>query len=365
MHCTYTLTIASIKMFVRNRQALFFSLFMPTIILFIFGSIDFDKPSRMRIGLVTHTPSAATARFVDKLRSLDVLATTEGPLQSELTELNAGNRTAVLDIPDDLISPEKAGDPTPLPVYVNAGRPLEAATAMSVLNQVADHVALSAARAPALFTIQQQAVNSHHVRYIEFLLPGVMAMAIMQMSVFSVAFVFTLYKQQGILKRLLATPMRPRQFVTANILTRLVMACAQAALFVALGMGEFHVHIAGAFWLLAVCVVLGSLMFLGLGFTISGLSKTIETVPLLANIVVFPMLFVGNVFFSVSNMPPWLGAIAGYLPLTYLSTAMRGVMTDGAGLMQIKGDLIGMTVWSVVLVALAVFTFSLQDNEAA
>ena len=62
-----------------------------------------------------------------------------------------------------------------------------------------------------------------------------MAMSIMQMSVFSVAFVFARYKEQGILKRLLATPMRPYQFVTANIITRLFMAVAQAFLFIALG----------------------------------------------------------------------------------------------------------------------------------
>ena len=365
MYCTYTLTIASLKMFVRNRQALFFSLFMPLMILFIFGSIDFDKPSRMHIGLVTHTPSPQTAAFVEKLRAADMLSISTGTLESEKAELAGGNRTAVLDIPDDLLSPGGAGDSRALPVYVNAGRPMEAQTAISMLNQLRDHISLAAAGAPSLFSIKQEAVNAHNFRYIEFLLPGVMAMAIMQMSVFSVAFVFTRYKELGILKRLLATPMRPQQFVTANIITRLFMSVAQASIFVFLGIVQFHVHVAGAFWLLAVCVVLGSLMFLGLGFTVSGLSKNTESVPVLTNLTVFPMLFVGNVFFSISNMPTWLRTIAQYLPLTYLSSGLRGVMTDGAGMMQIKGDLIGMTVWATVLIALSVYTFSFQDGETA
>jgi ABC-2 type transport system permease protein len=191
----------------------------------------------------------------------------------------------------------------------------------------------------------------------------VIAMSIMQMSVFSVAFVFTRYKEQGILKRLMATPMRPHQFVTANIITRLFMAVGQASLFIALGIANYHIHIAGAVWLLAVCVVLGALMFLGLGFTVSGLSKTTETVPVLANIVVFPMLFAGNIFFSISNMPPWLRWFAGYLPLTFFSSAMRGVMTDGAGPIEIKGDLIGLIVWSIVLITTAIATFRLQESE--
>ena len=178
-------------------------------------------------------------------------------------------------------------------------------------------------KAPTFFTIKQQSVKARNFRYIDFLLPGVIAMSIMQMSVFSVAFVFARYKEQGILKRLLATPMRPHQFVTANIITRLFMAVAQVALFIVLGVAYFHVPIVGAYWLLAVCVVMGALMFLGLGFTVSGLSKNIETVPVLANIVVFPMLFLGNVFFSAAKMPAWLRSVADYLPLTFLSSALR------------------------------------------
>src|SRR6185503_14498971 len=111
--------------------------------------------------------------------------------------------------------------------------------------------------------------------------------------------------------------MRPFEFVTANILTRLLMALAQAAIFVALGVLAYNVHVAGAWWLLTLSVILGSLMFLGLGFTISGLSKNTESVPVLSNILVFPMMFLGGVFFSVSNMPVWLQHVAKYLPLTF------------------------------------------------
>jgi ABC-2 type transport system permease protein len=364
MYCTYILTIASIKMFLRSRQALFFSLFMPLIILFIFGSIDFDKPNRMHIGLVTHNPSPLTALFVNQIRSSSSLNVDSGTLDSELAELHDGNRTAVLDVPDDLLSPPDPSHPRQLGIYVNAGRPMEAQMALSVFNQVSDRVALAAAHAHPLFTVEQQSVSAHNFRYIEFLLPGVIAMSIMQMSVFSVAFVFTRYKEKGVLKRLMATPMRPYQFVTANIICRLCMAIAQASLFIGLGIYHFNVHVAGAYWLLALCVVLGALMFLGLGFTISGLSKTIETVPLLANIVVFPMLFVGNIFFANSNISPWLQTISRYLPLTYFADAMRSVVTNGAGFLQIKQQLLGMTIWAIILIMLAIFTFRFQDKES-
>ena len=364
MYCTLALTIASLKMFLRNRQALFFSLFMPVTILLIFGSIDFERPAKLRIGLVLHTPAPQTERLVEALRSAEILTTYLGTLDAELAELERGKRTAVLDIPDNLFSPGDEADSGQIAVYLNAARPMEAQMALSVLNQFANRALLAALNAPPLFTIKQS-VQARNLRYIDFLLPGVIAMSVMQMSVFSVAFVFARYKEQGILKRLMATPMRPYQFVAANIITRLSMAVAQAFLFIVLGVAYFHVPIVGAYWLLALCVILGALMFLGLGFTISGLSKNIETVPVLANIVVFPMLLLGNVFFSASNMPAWLRLIADYLPLSFFSNALRGVMSDGAGPLGIKWDLIGMGVWAAVLIALAIVTFRLQERESS
>ena len=187
----------------------------------------------------------------------------------------------------------------------------------------------------------------------------------MQMSVFSVAFVFTQYKEKGVLKRLLATPMLPYQFVTANVITRLFVALLQTGVFLGLGVFLFHANIIGSYLLLLLCVILGAVMFLGLGFTISGLSKTVDSVPAIANLVVFPMLFLGGTFFAISNMPPWLQSIAKFLPLTYFSTSLREVMTKGSGFFNIKWQLLGMLVWSIILITLATYTFSFQEKESA
>jgi len=362
MYCTYMLTIASMKMFLRNRQALFFSLFMPLMILFIFGSMDSGGPDRISLGVVTHSPNPQTAKFLKQIHAFKVFSVDDGALDAELAALGAGNRTAVLDVPDDLLSPG-AGAARELTLYANEGRPQEAGEAVSILEQFADKASLAAAHAPSLFTIKQQSITAHNFRYIEFLLPGVIAMAVMQMSVFSVSFVFAQYREKGVLKRLMATPMRPFEFVTANILTRLTISMAQAAIFVIAGVVCFHVQIHGAIWLLAVCVILGALMFLGLGFTISGLSKSVETVPVLGNIIVFPMLFMGNVFFAASNLPSWLQPIADNLPLTFLAKGLRGVMTDGAVVTQIERPLAGMFVWAVLLITAATVTFRFQDKE--
>ncbi|MEK7537405.1 MAG: ABC transporter permease, partial [Patescibacteria group bacterium] len=100
-----------------------------------------------------------------------------------------------------------------------------------------------------------------------------------------VAFVFADYKEKGILKRLLATPMKPQQFVTAQVITRLIVALAQSAILLAVGVWLLHTHVYGSLWLVALIAIVGSVMFLGLGFTISGLANTVDSVPAIANLI--------------------------------------------------------------------------------
>lgn len=361
MHTTYKLTVAAAKMFVRNRQALFFTLIFPIVIMLIFGYIGFDKPTKIDVGLVTHSPTAPTAAFVEQIKSFPTFTVHEGTLEEEQAQLNEGNRSVVIDVPDTL-----AGTPgATLTAYINEGKQGEAQAVTSILNQFATQGALEAARMQPLFTISPQIINSHNLRYIDFLIPGLIALSVMQMSVFSVAFVFVQYKEKGVLKRLLATPMRPWQFIVANINVRLAVAVVQTAIFIGMGILLFQVHILGSLLLLTLAVVLGAIMFLGLGFTVSGLAKTVDSVPVFANLVVFPMMFLGGTFFPVANMPSWLQTVAKVLPLTFFSDAVRQVMTAGAAFADIKWDLLGIVVWSIILVTLATITFSFQEKDSA
>ncbi len=364
MSTTTTLTKSSIKMFFRNKQALFFTLFSPLLIMIVFGLIGFDKPPKFDVGLIDQHPNQETQQFVDQLKNFPTFKIHEGTLDSELKELNEGNRTVVLEVPNDLISQTTATTQAKVIIaHTNQGQAAQSQTVLSILSTYLDKTTLAITNAPTLFTVEEKAVNSKNLTYFEFLLPGLIALSIMQMSVFSVAFAFAQYKEKGVLKRLLATPMRPFQFVAANVFTRLIVAVLQTAIFIAVGVFLFKAHIIGSLFLVLLCVILGALMFLGLGYTISGLSKTVETVPALANLIVFPMLFLGGTFFPISNMPNWLQNIAKFLPLTYFSTALRDIMTKNAGFMDISKNLIAMLVWGIILIFLATLTFSFQEKE--
>jgi ABC-2 type transport system permease protein len=367
MYTIYKLTVASIKIFLRSRQALFFTLIMPFFIMLIFGYIGFDKPPKIDVGLVTSNPSAETRGFIDQIKQFSIFTVHEGALDEEQAQLAEGNRAVVLEIPDYLIpkAPQPAAETQSIVAHINSGQASQAQTAVSLLNQLIDKTTIASAHAQPIATLIEKETDSHNLRYIEFLLPGLIALSIMQMSVFSVAFVFTQYKEKGVLKRLLATPMRPIQFVIANAITRLIVSVVQAFIFIGAGLILFQVHVIGSYLLLLLAIILGAFMFLGLGFTISGLAKTTDSVPAIANLVVFPMLFLGGTFFAISSMPPWLQAIAQFLPLTYFSTALREIMTKASGLSVIWPDILGMVIWGAILITLATVTFRFQERESA
>lgn len=361
-----TLTLASLKMFVRNKQSLFFTLFMPFIFIGIFGLIGFDKPQQIDLGVVSGNPTPSTQAFLKSIEEIAAFHIHTGTETDERAALQKGDRAVVMLVPDALFpdptakSAPKSQDVT---LLKNVAYEQQAQTAIVILNQLFDKTTLQIAKAPTLFNLDVQDISAKKVRYIDFLLPGIVAMSIMQMAVFSVAFVFTDYKEKGILKRLLATPMKPQDFVISQVITRLLVAVTQSAVLLGFGALIFKSHIYGNPLLILLTVLLGGIMFLGLGFTISGLSKTVDAVPAIANIIVFPMLFLSGIFFPTSSMPGWLQSVVEYLPLQPFAHAMREIVGNGAGFSAIKGDLAWVTGWAIVLVALAVITFRWEEKR--
>ncbi len=366
MNTTATLTKSTLKMFVRNKQSLFFALFMPLVIMLIFGFVGFDRVPKIDVGVVTSSPSQSTSQFIAQLNSISAFSIYTGSESEERDQLNKGKRSIVLVIPDQLMpDPTAKGVPQKqtIKALTNVGEMQQVSTALSILSQMLDKTALQITKAPQFFDIQTEAINSKNQKYIDFLLPGIIAMSIMQMSIFSVAFVFTDYKEKGILKRLLATPMRPRQFVTANVITRLMLALVQTGILIAVGIIAFHSHVLGSPLLILLISFLGGIMFLGLGFTISGIAKTVDAVPAIANLIAFPMLFLSGVFFPTDAMPNWLQHVVNFLPLTHFANAMRDVMANGAGISGIATDLYWILGWAIVLIVLANFTFGFEEKR--
>jgi ABC-2 type transport system permease protein len=359
MYTLWTLTVANIKMFVRNRQALYFTFFFPIFLMVVLGLINFDRSAKVDVGLVLNAPpTAATKQFIDAVKQVPLFTIHEGIESDERQALVDDKRAVVFVIPPDLLP-----GPSSINAVVNANQASGAATATNIVSGMLDKTALQISGAANQFTLNREEINSNHLKYIDFLLPGLIGLSVMQLAIFSVAFVFVMFKEKGILKRLVATPMRPSSFVISNVITRLIVTLIQTATFIAIAVIFFDVQVVGSYWLIALIALAGAIMFLGLGFTISGLASTVESVPVFANLVAFPMMFLGGTFFSIDSFPNWLQSFARYLPLTFFSDALRSVMTKGSTFSDVSRDLLWMGIWCVVTIILAQVTFGFEEKR--
>jgi len=355
----WALFVASGKMFIRNRAAVFFSLFLPLIIMLIFGVLNFEGTTEIQLGVVDEADSAASADFIESLGEYEYLILITGEREAELAELAEGDRDFVLVIPAGWTVPPP-GVETGLVAYAGSGDPAQAQVAQGLFQQAV----ASALYAPAgdggavAFAppVEFQSVESRELGYIDFLVPGIVGMTIMQLGIFGVAFGFVQLKRTGALRRLFATPTSPSYFLSAQVLSRLIIGLVQVAILFGVGIW-FGLQMFGDFMTLFLVVIIGSAIFLALGFGIAGWAKNEDQAAPVANLVSLPMMFLSGVFFPRDVMPDFLAAITAFLPLTYVIEALRANVNEGANMMALGPQLLGMAVWVVISFVIAVRLF--------
>lgn len=368
-----TLTITSIKMYVRNKQALFWAMFFPLVIMIIFGLMNFDNSGTLNIGMINKSSSESSKEFIAQLEKIDTLAITQKDESEEKAALEKGDRDVVVVLPENFLAaptvavpaanptPTSAPSPIPIEIYINNGRPQQTQAAISFLKQIFNQTEKQITQQPNLFALETKNVDSHNLRYIDFLVPGIIALSVMQLAIFSLGFTIVNYKEKGIMKRLFATPLKPMHFIISQVATRLVVTVAQISILILVAVLLFDVKIIGSIPMIFVFVILGSILFLGFGFVLAGFAKTQDAIAALANVFVLPQMFLGNVFFPLESMPAWLQKVAVHLPLNYLSDAIRQIAIQAGSWGDVQKDFIGLLLWIVVSFLAAVNLFRWRE----
>jgi ABC-2 type transport system permease protein len=352
------LTALFFKAYVRDRGALFFSLLVPIIITGIFGILTFGGENTTGVGIADEARNEASARFVATLKQIDLLAVSEGDRESELRALRKDDRSLVIVFPPDFApSPQRSAT---ILIYAHAGRPQQAAIAESVLTRVLNEASFSALGAQPLARLQRQEVEAQRLTYVDFLIPGMVAMSVMQLGLFSVAFGVVQQKRLGVLRRLMATPLPARTYFAASTATRLLMTVLQVIILVGMGVLFFRFTLLGNFGELIAVAVLGGGVFLTHGFALAGRARTEDQAAPVANLLSFPQMFLSGIFFPRENVPDWLRPVTDLLPLTFFADAARAIATEGAHLWDVGGDLLGLAVWGVIGFVFAVRFFRFE-----
>jgi ABC-2 type transport system permease protein len=368
-----TLLVMSLRAYYRNVQAIFFSLVFPLLIMVIFGLLNLGGSTSVHVGVVDLAHNQASARLIDGLKQIpgNPVKIDQGSQSHELDAINKGDRDLVMVLPAELGAtdgspickypptgcPPVIVKPATITAYLNQARPGQAQVARAILEQFASRASFGVAGITPAFSVEAKPLTGKNQTYVDFLVPGVIAMSVMQTGIFSVAFAFVELREKGILRRLMATPMRRLDFMSAQIATRLLMGVVQVALLLAIGVIAFHFHLSGNILNILAAAAVGSVVFIAMGFVISGLSKNEDSVPAFANLIVLPMMFLSGVFFPIDSVPSWLRVISDRLPLTFLTDSLRHISLDGASLWTVRWDLLWLGVWLALMAFLAVRAF--------
>jgi ABC-2 type transport system permease protein len=340
---------AVFKMFIRQREAIIWTILLPLFMVFLFSFVNFDGLGHVSVGIVNHSPDSTLVNMLKPIRALKI---SEGREDEELARLKKGERVMVLVIPASF---QPVGQDS-LRLYLNAEKPQETQAGRLIVQRALDELIFRENHLPR-HALRTELVNSRNLSYIDFLLPGILAMSIMQGGVFGVAFGFVILKKRGILRRLLATPMRTNDFIIAQVATRLLVLMTQVLIMVGAGVLFFHLHFIGSIFNMIVVGLLGGVVFLSIGFALSGISKSEDQVAPLANVITLPMLMLSGVFFSRSNLPGFAHVVTDFFPLTYLADGLRRIAIEGATLADVFPQLLGLSVWSVITLFIAVKAF--------
>src|SRR5437660_358322 len=203
----------------------------------------------------------------------------------------------------------------------------------------------------------RQPVTGAAVRYVDWLLPGILGMNMMFSCLFGVGYVVLRYRKSGFLKRLHATPLPAFEFLSAQVLSRLGLILFVTAILYA-GIGAvIGFHNAGNLLLLALLGVVGALSMIALGLTIAARFSSEELVGGLLNVLTWPMMLLSGIWFSLEGSPRWVQWVAHVFPLTHVLDAARAVMLDGAGLPQIAPNLLYLAATAFAFLAFGAWSF--------
>ena len=194
--------------------------------------------------------------------------------------------------------------------------------------------------------------------YIDFLLPGVLAMTMFMSSMMTMGNSIAGERERGELSRLFMTPTNVSSVLTGKIISQVVRELIRALVLIIAAMLLFNVMIKGNLLLLVLVILIAVLCFVGFGMMFSATAKTQEDYIQIVMPVAMPMMFICGVFFPTETMPWILQKIALFLPLTYANDAFRAVMLKGAGLGSIAFDLIVLLTFALLFFIVGIVRFN-------
>lgn len=358
MSLTLVMTRVFLKIFSRDRQAIFFSLVFPLLMMLAFSLFNNGEAEPVVIGVVDEAQSPLSQAFIDSLEAdplFDVVPGIEAVLRSQVI---AGDLNLAVILP-----PEFRGNPSniDLHVLIDASQTAQMDRVMPLLERGLVEVERDLRNQQPLFAVNIEDVEARSQNYLDFVVPGLLALALMQISMGGSGFNLVEFRRKGILKRLFVTPVQPRQFISGMVLSRLLIVLVQLSLLLGIAVFLLNITFVGKLWNLYVFIILGTTIFLSLGFCLGSLAKTQQAILAMNMLLTWPQMLLTGIFYPIDAMPDAVQPLANILPLSFIVNGLRGVAIDGAGLVTLFPNIIGAAIWIAIALGLAIKLFDWKE----
>jgi ABC-2 type transport system permease protein len=355
--------VVRLKSLSRERSAMFFTIAFPVILVLVFGAI-FTKPEHLNLDLPVQDldQSTASAQLVNSLVVDGVFKTISVPTDVEAVRYAKDlKQNLVLVIPRGFAALQARrraqgdGDASAVLTYVYDPSSTAVTTKIQFLSSIVAAANQTMSGTRPFMTLAEQSILHKQYRFIEFFVPGIIAMAVMTSCLSGALNMNAELRQKGILRKLATTPITPVEWLLSNILYQWILAVVSTAAILLVSYAVFGVRLQINGWL-PLYIVLEVFAFVGIGMMLTPLAQEAESAAAAAHAFLFPMMFLSGTFFPVEMMPGFLQKFARALPLYYVNEGLRASMIFSDGMIALRCAAIIGAVAAVVFAAGAVVT---------
>ncbi len=338
----------------RDKGSVFWGIVFPLLLMGLIGLV-FGSSSNLTfsVSVAAVQEDPLTTGALEAFKSIEPFNVIEEPIETGLEKLEAGDRTLVVVLP----SLQEAAAGGEVVVYFNEANSQVSQAGIAIVRQVVDEINKRLTGREDVVTLRSEGISATEFSMFDFLLPGIMAMTLMQTGLMGVTYVVANYRERLVLKRVLSTPFSPLVFLSGLVARFTVVNLLQVAIIFLVATFVFGARTAGSLWEIGILCLVGSVTFLAIGFAVSTVSKTAESANTLGSLINFPMLFLSGTFWPKDMLPEGIRPIVSALPLTPLVDAMRGVGAMGDSIVQYLPGILYLGAWAIAGFALAAWRF--------
>lgn len=315
------LLLIHIREFYREPAVLFWSLAFPAALAIGLG-IAFQNPteSTIKVGVVTEGLSVEIDSFKAQFDKPDLQNFKVELLDKESADLalkrGEVRLIVVLNGPQIIFQYD--------PSSPDAVR--EQALVRSVL--------LRSALGNKILPIEDQKLQLPGTRYIDYLVPGLLALGVLNACVWGIGWSLISMRMKMLLRRMSASPMNQTLFFTSFGVARIVLVFVEAGFLILVANLFFDLKPVGSYFSIAIMILSGVICFGGLAVLIASRTANTQVGNGLINAAVFPMMLFSGIFFSYHGFPEWLHPLIKILPLTILADSIRSIYLEGEGILS-------------------------------